>query len=236
MRKLQRDEPDSAFTWEAPSPLAARLEVPVAGAWERMAAGSKRRDMMEGAFSSQLATQGGSLGLTGPRGSGKTQAALALADLRGLRAVYATRQTDQQAFKPKGGMMVVIDPATAYKVEEVQDCIDYYRAACPVVVVDSDEAALSELQGLAGIIRLRMPEPQAISAYLQELLGGYPHQLGDSDFSELGEAMQGLSLPQVNQVAVDAALSRLQFGSAVDRHSLDSSLQAISAMQSGGGE
>lgn len=236
MRKLQRDEPGSAFTWEAPSDLAGRMEVPVAGAWERMPASPKRRQTMESALSSQAAAQGSVLGITGPERSGKSQAALALADLRGLRAVYATRQVDQQAFKPKGGLLIIIDPATAYPLSEVQDCIDYYKRACPVIVIDRDEQALSQLQGLSGIVRLHMPDPDSISFYLRELLGGYPHQLGDSDFSELGQAMQGLSLFQVNQVAVDAALSRLQFGHSVDRHSLDSSLQALSAMRSGGGE
>ena len=233
MRTLQRDQPGSTFTWEAPCALAARLEVPVAGAWERMSAGQKRRQTLEAAFSSQAAAQGEALGLHGPSRSGKTQAALGLADLRGLRAVYATRQTDQQAFRPAAGMLVIIDPVSAYQPEEVQACVDYYASSCPVVAIDRDEDVLSGLVGLSGVMRLRMPSSDAISAYLQQLLGGYPHQLQPADFEQLGQAMQGLSLPQVNQVAVDAALSRLQYGQSVDRHALDSSLQAMGSMKAG---
>lgn len=233
MRTLQRDEPGSAFTWEAPSPVAGRLEVPVAGAWERMSAGDKRRQMLEAALSSQVAAQGAAIGIFGPELSGKTQAALALCDLRGLRAVYATRQTDQQAFRPQAGICVIIDPVSSFDLEEVQGCIDFYRSSCPVIAIDRDEQILAGLVGLDSLVRLRLPSSEAISAYLLEMLSGYPHVLSESDFAQLGQAMQGLSLPQVNQVSVDAALSRLQYGQSVDRHSLDSSLQALGAIRGG---
>jgi len=231
MRTLQRDEPESAFTWQAPSSLAARLEVPVSGGWSRMHAGDKRRQMLEAALTSQAAAQGTALGIFGPYLSGKTEAALAVCDLRSLRAVYATAQTDQQALRPQGGICVIIDPVSEFEIEEVQSCIDYYRSDCPVICIDRSQEVLASLVGLDSLVRLRLPSSPAISDYLQQMLTGYPHQLSENDFQQLGEAMQGLSLPQVNQVAVDAALSRLQYGQAVDRHALDSSLQALNSMQ-----
>ena len=231
MRKLYREETDSAFTWDTPGPLAARLEVPVSGAWGRINAGPKRREMLESALSSQAAVSGAAIGISGPALSGKTQAALGLADLRGLKAVYASTQQDQQAYKPQPGMLVMIDPASAYTQQDIETCLEYYASSCPVVVVGRDQERLSEVRGLQSIIRLRLPSASAISAYLDELLSGYPHGLQEEDLLQLGEAMKGLSLPQVNQVAVDAALSRLQYGQPVDRHALDTSLQALSTMQ-----
>ena len=231
-RKLQREDENSNFTWRAPSGLAGRLEVPIAGAWNRLNAGPKRRAMLEEALSSEAVQAGAIIAVVGPAMSGKSQVGLALADLRGLRAVFATDQSDQQAFKPQGDILVLIDPVSAYPLEDVRACIDFYRGKCPIILVDRSEEALSEIEGVYSIIRLRLPSAGAVSSYLRELLQDYPHGLNDTDFEQLGAAMSGLSLPQVNQVAVDAALSRLQYGHAVDRRALDSALAAHGMMKS----
>jgi len=230
-RKLQREDENSPFTWRAPSALAARLEVPIDGAWNRLSAGPKRRSMLENALSSQAVQNGSVIAVCGPPMSGKSQVGLALADLRGLRAVFATDQQDQQAFRPQPGLLVMIDPVGAYPQEDVQACIEFYRGSCPIVLVDRDEVAISEIQGVDSIIRLRLPSSGAVGSYLQELLQDYPHGLTDSDFQQLGEAMAGLSLPQVNQVTVDAALSRLQYSQPVDRRALDAALAAHGMMK-----
>lgn len=230
-RKLQREDENSPFTWRAPSPLAARLEVPIDGAWNRLSAGPKRRGMLENALSSQAVQNGSVIAVCGAPMSGKSQVGLALADLRGLRAVFATDQQDQQAFRPQPGLLVMIDPVGAYPREDVQACVEFYRGSCPVILVDRDEAAIAEISGVDSIIRLRLPSAPAVSAYLQELLQDYPHGLNDTDFQQLGEAMSGLSLPQVNQVTVDAALSRLQYNQPVDRRALDAALAAHGMMK-----
>lgn len=232
LRKLQREDDGSPYTWRTPSPLAGRLEVPIAGAWNRLSAGPKRRQMLENALSSQAVQSGSVVAVCGPAMSGKSQVGLALADLRGLRAVFATDQQDAQAFKPGPGLLVMIDPVGAYPLDQVQGCVDFYRGTCPVILVDREEAALQRVQGIDAIIRLRLPSSTAISSYLQELLHDYPHGLQAEDFQQLGEAMNGLSLPQVNQVAVDAALSRLQYSQPVDRRALDAALSAHGMMKS----
>lgn len=231
-RKLQREDENSQFTWRAPSGLAGRLEVPIAGAWNRLSAGPKRRNMLENALSSEAVSQGALIAVVGPAMSGKSQVGLALADLRGLRAVFATDQSDQQAFKPQGDMLVLIDPVSAYPPEDVKACIDFYRGKCPMILVDREEEAFAGIEGIHSIIRLRLPSPGAVSSYLKELFHDYPHGLTEADFEQLGAAMSGLSLPQVNQVAVDAALSRLQYSQAVDRRALDSALAAHGMMRS----
>lgn len=187
--------------------------------------------MLQNALSSQAVQNGSVIAVCGPAMSGKSQVGLALSDLRGLRAVFATDQQDQQAFRPQAGLLVMIDPVGAYPREEVQACVEFYRGTCPVILVDRDEHALAEIEGIDSIIRLRLPSAAAVGSYLQELLKDYPHGLQPGDFQQLGEAMSGLSLPQVNQVAVDAALSRLQYGQPVDRRALDAALSAHGMMK-----
>jgi len=231
-RKLQREDENSSFTWRAPSGLAGRLEVPIAGAWNRLNAGPKRRAMLENALSSEAVRAGAVIAVVGPAMSGKSQVGLALADLRGLRAVFATDQSDQQAFKPQADILVLIDPVSAYPLEDVRACLEFYQGKSPVLLVDRDEEAFTQIEGISSIIRLRLPSSGAVSSYLQELLQDYPHGLTEQDFEQLGAAMNGLSLPQVNQVAVDAALSKLQYGQSVDRRALDSALAAHGMMKS----
>jgi len=239
---VNADQQDSEYTWRTPGNLAGRLEVPVDGAWERLYAGPKRRAMLDRSFSSANVIAGAAIGLVGPLLSGKSQIALALADLRNLRAVYATDQTDQQAFTPAPGLCVIIDPVSAYDPRDVAACVEFYRSTSPVLLIDRNLDAITQIPGVAQIIKLKLPSSAAIGAYVQELLDGaskqrsYQHTLTAYDFEQIGQAMEGLSLPQVNQITLDAALSRLMDGQPIDRRAFDSALSAYMTIRQSANE
>lgn len=232
-RFSRTDQNEDETTWQASGSLGARLEVPVDGAWDRLYAGPKRTSMLESAFSTQLMQEGGVVALVGPRGSGKSTIALAACDLRRFRAVYATAQTDRPAMKPQHGLCVIIDPVSAFDREDVAACVRAYRGTTPVILVDRFERSL---QGVVDtqtdtVVKLKLPSPSAIAVYIEDLLCDYNAQLTTQDYADLGHAMKGLSFPQVNQIAVDAALSRLQHAVPVDRGSFDEALSAFAAIR-----
>ncbi len=211
--------------------LAARVEMPCHGAWQRLYAGPRRRASLEQAFSTQAMQAGSVFGIAGPAGSGKSAAAMAVCDLRKFRAVFAS-DAPGEAAAPQQGICVIIDSASAFEASDVKACVNAYRQACPVILVDRSERALQAALGPADtLIRLKLPSGAAIAAYLAAQMDGYQATLSAADYAQLGDAMQGMSLPQVNQVAVDAALMRLQNGSPVDRGAFDEALQAHAALR-----
>lgn len=243
MRSLLRrstDLPnDPAFTWNPPSPLAGRLEVPSAHGWERMQASESSRQILADSFSTEVVAAGGVIGLAGPQMTSKSQAALALCDLRGLRPVYATEAQDQQAFVPAPGLCIIIDPVSAHREQDVASCVEYYRGHCPVILIDRDPALLARIPHVQQVIKRKLPNPQTITSYLNQLLNGdgdahrrsYPNTLTASDLDQLGKAMHGLNLPQINQIAMDAVLRQLQHDRPIDRRSFDMAMSAAASMR-----
>lgn len=240
MRKRPAEDSSSEYTWRTPGPLAGRLEVPTSGAWARFQGTAQRKQLLENTFSSAWVTSGGVAAIAGPAMTAKSQAALAVSDLRAMRAVYATTDADQQAFVPAPGLCIIIDPVSAYDPDHVQACISFYAGVCPVILVDRDADDLAKIPGVQAALKLKLPSAGAIAGYLYGLLEGspddperrgYQHSLTTEDLHDLGTAMQGLSITQVNQVAMDGVLSRLQDGETVDRRAMDEALAAQAAMR-----
>lgn len=228
------------------SRLAPRSEVPADGGWQRLHANPSRKRRLAEVFGESTMSAGHVVAVIGPPQTGKSAVALAACDLRGLRAAYATVDTHQAALEPQNGLCVIIDPVSAFSPGDVLDCIKAYRGTSPVILVDRHERALARLGDLTGLVdsvwRLALPKADVIAEYIAALLEDpdtgrrYEHTLTAADFAALGQAMHGLSLPQVNQIAVDAALARLQHGEPVDRASFDEALGALRAIQAQGGE
>lgn len=215
--------------------LAPRLEVPVRGGWQRLYAGPKRLQMLEQAFSSEAMLRGGVFALVGESGTQKSMTALAVCDLRDYRAVYATDQTDRPVFEVTSRLCVIVDPVSAYRREDVASCVKTYRGRCPIILIDRHESALGGIiQPNDTVVRLKLPSAESIAAYIKALLGGYQSQLSEADYVALGQAMRGLNLAQVNQITVDATLSRLQYKQPVDRRAFDEALHAFHAVRSAG--
>jgi ABC-type cobalamin/Fe3+-siderophores transport system ATPase subunit len=220
------------------APLAARLPVPVDGAWDRLYAGERRTAMLQAAFSTEAMSNGDVFVVLGRRGSGKSTVALAVCDLRSFQAVYATIQTERAPLPPTHGQCVIVDPVSAFTPEYVKTVLETYAGVSPVILVDrtarsfrgifDDDVQAVAARGEVTLLQLKLPSASTIAQYIEQLLQGYEFELEDNDFIELGSAMAsaGMSLPHVNQVSVDAALSRLQHAQPIDRSSFDEALTA----------
>jgi len=210
--------------------LAPRHEVPAKGAWNRLYAGPKRKANLMEAFSEQAVEKGEVLALIGPPETGKSTAALALCDLRGLRAVYATLDSKYPALKPASGFCVIIDSISSFERPDVAACVKAYRGTTPVILVGQNQLSLQGIEPDI-VISLKKPSPSAITSYLQTLLEGYQTSLTTHDLKSLAEQLEGLSYPQINQVTVDAALSRLQVASPIDAPAFAEALQGFRDVQ-----
>lgn len=231
-------------TWQS-NLLAPRLRVPTAGAWRRLEAGEKRINMLQEAFSSQAMQSGEIFVITGARGTGKSKAALAICDLRAMQAVYATEQKERSPLPPEEGQCIIVDPVSAFQPENVKQLIQDYKGVCPIILVDRIPRAFRHIfpdlqqsakNGEIVLVGLKPPSPGVISGYIKDLLKDYDSVLESSDFVELGKAMEGLSLYQVNQITMDAALSRLQYVQPIDRLCFEQALTNWKRMRNSDGE
>lgn len=228
-------ESDAGQPLRVAAALAPRVEVPVRDAWQRLPAGRKRRAFLETAFSQERMAAGVVFGLFGRMYSGKTASALAVCDLRGLRAAYATTDSSRPALEPQPGLAVIIDPVSVYNPHDVQACIDAYRGVSPVILIDRYQEKLEAFVDPTArpttdlLVRVKMPNAAAITEFLGEMLAPYQHlaALDEHDLQLLGNAMsdQLFSLPQVNQVTVDAVLSSLQEGRPISRPEFERALE-----------
>jgi hypothetical protein len=231
---FRRSSPEELASWQS-NPLAARLSVPVEGAWGRLYAGEKRSAMLQNAFSTESMQNGDVFIIVGPRGSGKSTVALSVCDLRALEASYATTQRERSPQPPQAGRCVIVDPVSAFDAGEVRSLIQDYKGISPVILVDRHLRAMDKViddihqaasVGDVTLVNLKLPSAEVIGDYIKQLLAGYDTSLEDDDYIQLGQAMENVSLPQVNQVAVDAALSRLQYAQTIDRPAFDEALTA----------
>lgn len=216
--------------------LAARLLLPVQGAWERLDAGPGRREALAGIFSAERMRPGGLVALVGPAGSGKSAVALAACDRLGLRAVYLSSRADQDRIEELSGCCLILDPVSAYSHQEVLHFLNAHRLQFPMILVDRNKRALTGLLSpLDPVVELHLPSTQAIVASLEKQLKGYRHSLSEADLRQLALRMHaaGLSTVQVNQISVDAALARLQHGHPVDRGAMDEALQVLLTVRTG---
>lgn len=227
--------PDSLMTYRGPK-LAPRREVPVHDAWRRLVAPQQRKAMLESVFSSERMRAGQVFAVVGAPNAGKSAVALAVADLRGYAASFATVQSEQPSFKPRPEMCVIIDPVSAYPADMVAACVKTFAGTCPVILVDRDEAAVRPHVGDGNVIRLKLPSPAVIASYMSSLLEGYRHSLEPTEFAQWAESMQGMSLTQVNAITVDAALLRLQHDEPVDSAALGEALGAYRRLTEPAGE
>lgn len=213
--------------------LSPQIIVPVEGAWKRYYASEKRSLMLQQAFSIKNMLNGSIFVLSGPRGSGKSAAALAACDLRNFEAVYAYNSPHHEQVEIKEGQCIIIDPVSAFETEELQQLVEDYRGKCPIILIDRVKRPFETIfenidNSIANkeiiFIGLKPPSSQILSGYLKELLAGYSHSLQENDYIDLGRAMNGMSIPQASQVIMDAALSKMQHSEVIDRSCFDIAL------------
>lgn len=211
--------------------IAPKLTLPVRGAWKRLYGGDARTTMLEEAFTPATAGEQLVYGIFGPKDSGKTSAAFAVADRFGFDLVIPNSSFDDKSLVGVDKQtLILIDPLDAYSAEEINTLLNTYRGLCTILFVARDIESLQPFP-VDIVVALKYPNQKGISGYIKKMLTNYEHGLSDEDFAEISYALLGLSYPQISSIVVDAALARLALEKPIDKSAFSEAVQTFKVIK-----
>jgi hypothetical protein len=186
--------------------------------------------MLEKAFSTDNLRQGIVYGVYGPGESGKTSAIFAVADHWGMELVVAEPQGKEGLLDADAKRIILVDPADAFTLEDVETITGTYRGTSSVILVGRNQADLEKFKPKI-FVAMVYPNLVGITQYLEKMLSRYKHSLSPEDFTAIAEALLGLSYPQINSITVDAALAGLVQNRSVEQSAFVEAIETFKVIK-----
>ena len=102
-----------------------------------------------------------------------------------------------------------MDPTTAFASEDVTQIAEAYSGTSSVVLISRHKEDLDEFKPDILVAMVYPNETGIKSSTFRRCFALINIDLGVEDFTEISEALLGLSYPLTNSITVDAALARL---------------------------